>query len=246
MNKPKFGLIGYPLSHSFSPNFFKKKFEQLKIEESYHLFPLEEISLFTALCEENPQFTGLNVTVPYKEVIIPFLDELDESAKAIGAVNTILFKEGKKVGYNTDAHGFKQSMKPFLEPKHNKALILGTGGASKAVAYVFEQMGIPYWWASRNPSSNKEVAYTDLSEEAISNMKLIVNCTPLGTFPNTAEHPDIPYSGITENHFVIDLVYNPPKTVYLSKAEDMGAIVLNGYDMLVQQAEKAWEIWTKS
>jgi shikimate dehydrogenase len=191
--------------------------------------------------ELNPK--GLNVTIPYKKAILPFLDELDEVAKEIGAVNTIAFKNGKLKGYNTDAFGFHQSIKPFFKPQHERALILGTGGASKAVEYVLKQYGVDIMFASRNDSKDNILNWNGVNENVIKHHLLIINCTPLGMFPNVDSKPAIPYSALTEGHLLVDLVYNPDETLFLKLGKEKGAKVLNGLTMLKQQAEKSWKLW---
>lgn len=257
MNMNIYGLIGYPLGHSFSEKYFSEKFEKENILGcEYNLYPIEKIELLPQLIQENNLLRGLNVTIPYKESVIPFLDELDNTAKGIGAVNCIkitedktgkggIVKNKKLTGYNTDVFGFKQSIKPFLEKQHEKALILGTGGASKAVAYVLKEIGIDCYFVSRSKKSNTPnmFTYVELNEYIIKAFKLIVNTSPLGTFPNVHEAPEIPYSFISSEHLICDLVYNPPRTEFLKRGEARGAVVLNGLTMLQQQAEEAWRIW---
>lgn len=254
MNK-QYGLIGYPLSHSFSKKYFTEKFEKENIEGcEYNMFPIENIDLFTQLITDNPSLVGINVTIPYKESVIPFLDELDETAKGIGAVNCIKIirnadEKPKLIGYNTDAFGFQQSIKPFLETQHEKALILGTGGASKAVAYVLKSIGIEVYFVSRakkNNAINKNTfTYEELNENVINAFKLIVNTSPVGTFPNINDAPDIPYNFISTSHLLYDLVYNPSETEFLKRGKKQGAAILNGLPMLQQQAEEGWKIWNK-
>lgn len=240
---PQFGLIGFPLSHSFSQKFFTEKFENLNLRDHhYELFPIEEIIQFNALFAEHRDLKGLNVTIPYKVSVIPFLDELDETAKKIGAVNTILKTSGKLVGYNTDAYGFEMSLKPLLQPNHYKALILGNGGASKAVQYVLEKLGIEYLIVSRKPSSG-ELSYDELNENVLKTFFLIINTTPLGMYPNIDQCPQLPYEYLTPEHFLYDLVYNPLKTMFLQQGEKKDCIIQNGLTMLKMQAEKAWTIW---
>ncbi len=255
----RFGLIGYPLTHSFSRKYFKEKFLKENLEAHfYQNFPLQEINDFESILLQNPDILGLNVTIPYKVAIIPFLNELDETAKAVGAVNTIKITRLNKTknlesikkdfylkGFNTDTYGFEMSLKPLLQPNHYKALILGTGGASKAIEYVFNKLGIEYLIVSRNPKGDNQVAYSELNDTAIKNFRLIVNTTPLGTYPNVDECPDIPYQYITHQHFLYDLVYNPEETLFLKHGKEKGAIIQNGLSMLKLQAEKAWEIWNK-
>jgi len=238
----QFGLIGKTLGHSFSKSYFAEKFEKEKIDNtSYDNFPLEAIDAFKTLVK-NHFFSGLNVTIPYKVSIIPFLDELSEEVQAIGAVNTIQFKDNKLIGYNTDYIGFHNSLKPFLENTMDKALILGTGGASKAVVYALEKIGITCLCVSRKPEKN-QLSYEDVNEMVLKHHLLIVNTTPLGTHPNVDQCPGIPYQFITEQHLLMDLVYNPAETLFLRKGKEKGANILNGKSMLVHQAEEAWKIW---
>ncbi|MFM7683439.1 MAG: shikimate dehydrogenase family protein [Bacteroidota bacterium] len=235
-----FGLLGKSLKHSFSPDFFKAYFKEHQVDAQYQLFEIETIQYVENIFSLNP--SGINVTVPYKEEIIPFLDELDDSAKVIGAVNVVAFKNGKRIGYNTDAFGFHQSIKPFLTFHHERALIFGTGGASKAVAHVFKSIGLDVIFVSRNPNEGL-FHYSDVNEAMISACKVIVNCTPVGMYPNIDEVLSIPFEALTEDHLVIDLIYNPPLTKFLSKAQEYGATILNGSSMLREQALKSWEIW---
>lgn len=237
-----FGLIGKTLEHSFSPAFFAQYFASHGIEASYEAIELPELSeqLLRPLWNT---YHGLNVTIPYKETIIPFLDELSLEARDIQAVNTILIRDGKTIGYNTDAFGFHQSIKPFLTNRHERALILGTGGAAKAIAYTLEKIGISCIFLSRNPSKENEFLYEACNEYMLQACKLVVNCTPIGMFPNVDEEPPINLRGIGSEHLVVDLIYNPEKTAFLSEAERAGATILNGHSMLKEQALKAWEIW---
>jgi len=238
----KFGLIGKTLGHSFSKSFFEEKFDKEDIKNaSYNNFPLDNVDEFKTLIKEH-SFCGMNVTIPYKVSIIPMLDELSEEVKAIGAVNTIQFTQGKLVGYNTDYIGFHNSLKPFLENTMEKALILGTGGASKAVVYALEKIGISCTCVSRNPVGT-QLNYEDLNEFVIKHHLLIINTTPLGTSPNTDQCPDIPYQFIGDKHLLMDLVYNPSETLFLKKGKHKGANILNGKSMLIHQAEEAWKIW---
>lgn len=238
----RFGLVGRGISYSFSRGYFSEKFTKLGLSDySYENFDLANISEFKALTEEN-DLSGLNVTIPYKELVIPYLDELDETATKIGAVNTIRLKKDKLIGYNTDAHGFKKSLSAHLKKKHKKALILGTGGASKAIAYVFEVLDIPFQFVSRNPEV-KQLSYKDLDKKIIKEHQIIVNCSPVGTHPNIHEKPDIPYKYLTKDHLLFDLIYNPSKTAFLKEGEIQKTIIENGLAMLEFQAEKSWEIW---
>ncbi|HHT99696.1 MAG TPA: shikimate dehydrogenase [Bacteroidales bacterium] len=242
-----FGIIGYPLKQTFSPTYFGEKFSKEGIDARYLTYPLSSITEFKGLLEQHPYIAGLNVTIPYKEQVIPYLDELDSEAAKIGAVNVIKFtREGDKLhlkGYNSDVKGFLDSLKPMMKSWHTKALILGTGGASKAVAHALAREGILYRFVSRNPKSSAEVSYADLNPEIISEYKLIINTTPLGMYPNSDSAPDIPYEGIGEKHLAYDVVYNPDTTLFLKKAQENGAQIKNGLDMLYLQAEEAWRIW---
>lgn len=243
-----FGLIGYPLGHSFSQKFFTEKFEKENIEATYQLFPLENIELFPELIKNNPHLCGLNVTIPYKEKVIPYLDELDETAKEIGAVNVIKFvrtnNDLKLIGYNSDVIGFENSLKRLLKPHHTKALILGTGGASKGVAFVLKKLGIEYKFVSRT-SNSEQLTYEDLTPCLIKEYPLIINASPVGTFPNTKDCPVIPYGGLSEKHLLYDLIYNPEKTLFLAKGEVQQSVIKNGLEMLHGQALAAWEIWNR-
>ncbi len=243
----KFGLIGKDISYSFSKNFFDQKFEKEGIHDaSYNNFDIDAITKFPDILHENPELIGLNVTIPYKESIIPFLDSLNKKAKKIGAVNTIkISKKGKLKGYNTDCYGFKKALKPHLASKHKRALILGTGGASKAIAYTLKELHIAYQFVSRKPSKKGELTYTALTEDIINTHQIIINCTPLGTFPNVKDHPNIPYKGIGKDHIAFDLIYNPEQTKFLEKSLAQKATIINGSKMLKYQAKKAWRIWNK-
>jgi shikimate dehydrogenase len=243
-----FGLIGKTLTHSFSPTYFKNKFETKQINDAhYELFPLENIEEISVLKKEQINLIGLNVTIPYKESIIPFLDEISEQAQAIGAVNTIAcLPDGRWKGYNTDAFGFEKAIQTFVDLKTRKALVLGTGGASKAVQYILAKHAVPFYLLSRSPNKDsKEIAYEDLNQTLLESHTLIINCTPLGTFPNVNECPNIPFEFIGAKHFVFDLVYNPAETTLMKKAKAAGAAVANGTLMLENQAEASWEIWNK-
>jgi shikimate dehydrogenase len=246
----KFGLIGYPLSHSFSKKYFADKFEKERIEDTqYELYPIESIKELPTLIKANPDLVGLNITIPYKEEVIPYLDEIDEKAKAIGAVNTITIENGKLKGYNTDYDGFKNSLVKWVgsKPMPEKALILGTGGASKAVKAVLDDLEIQNFSVSRNPQEG-QLSYNDLHSSTLQHIAtsaLIINTSPLGMSPNTETLPDLPYDKLTENHLLFDLVYNPLITAFMQKGIDNNCWVKNGLEMLHGQAEKAWEIWNK-
>ncbi|MFW9597475.1 MAG: shikimate dehydrogenase family protein [Paludibacter sp.] len=241
----QFGLIGYPLGHSFSKRFFTDKFQSEGIEAAYETYPLENIELFPSLIQDI-ELSGLNVTIPYKEQVIPFLDEMDDAAAEIGAVNVIKFIRSNDrltlKGYNSDAAGFEQSLTPYLQPHHTKALILGTGGASKAIRYVLNKLGIQTQYVSRTASESK-ISYNQLNNELMDEYKLIVNASPLGTFPNVDTCPDIPYEFLTEKHLLFDVVYNPAETLFMKKGKEKGATVINGEPMLIGQALVAWSIW---
>jgi len=241
----QFGLIGYPLSHSFSEKYFTEKFKNETIVNcQYTLFDIKNIEQFPSLIKNTSNnLIGLNVTIPYKETILPFLNQLDDISTQIGAVNTIKLKGGKLIGYNTDYYGFKQTLKPFINTHHQRALILGTGGASKAVHFVLQELNIDCLFVSRNPKNKNEISYEEVNEYVIKYHQIIVNTTPVGMFPNITAMPNIPYQNLTQNHLLYDLIYNPTETPFLKKGKEKGCIILNGYQMLVIQAEKSWEIW---
>ena len=238
-------MVGKNISYSFSRGYFTDKFEKEELDFTYENFDLKAISDFPKLIAYTNDLGGLNVTIPYKQSIIPYLDKISKKATLIGAVNTIkITKSGKLKGYNTDWYGFKKSLQPLLLSHHKSALILGTGGAAKAVAFALENLGISYKFVSRKPTVN-EIGYDSLDLESFNQFQIVINCTPLGTIPNTAAHPDIPYQYFTDKHIAYDLVYNPTETTFLKLAAERGAVTKNGYDMLVFQAEKAWKIWRK-
>ncbi|HXD93085.1 MAG TPA: shikimate dehydrogenase [Bacteroidia bacterium] len=242
------GLIGYPLSHSFSKKYFDEKFQKLNLSDfSFSVFSMENINQFPALLNEHKKLIGLSVTIPHKETVIPFLDEVDEVAKEIGAVNCIKISNGKLKGYNTDALGFKQSLRPFLDVNHTRALVFGTGGAAKAVAYVLKKLNIDVWFVTRKKNIDlpNSFTYEELNEEIVAACKLLVNTTPVGMHPNINECPALPYQAITPQHLVYDLTYNPAETLFLKKAKEQGALISNGYNMLCFQADEAWRIWNE-
>ena len=244
--RKRFGLLGRNISYSFSKGYFTEKFKKENIEGcSYENFDIPEITDFPKIIETNSDIYGINVTIPYKEQVIPYLDELSKKAAKIGAVNTIKFtKKGKLKGYNTDYYGFMKSLKPLLESHHKKALILGTGGASKGVAFALEELGIEYTFVSRT-EKDTIISYEQLNENTFDNYQIVINCSPIGTSPNIEAYPLIPYEYLTEKHIAYDLIYNPAETQFLKKAAAQGAKTKNGQDMLVFQAEKAWAIWNK-
>ena len=243
----QYGIIGNPLCHSLSPQFFNERFAQKNISSEYVKFEISSIEEFPNIIKGHPMLVGLNVTIPYKQAVIPYLDELDEHAKAMGAVNVVKVEtreDGTKYlkGYNTDWYGFTASIKPILKENHKKALILGTGGASKAIAYSLDLLGISYKFVSRKASEGN-FTYGDLTDEIIKEHTVLINTSPVGTFPNVKECPNIPYHCITREHVVYDLIYNPIETLYLRQAETCGATIQNGWPMFVNQALKSYEIW---
>ncbi|MGB5237314.1 MAG: shikimate dehydrogenase [Flavobacteriaceae bacterium] len=241
--KIKYGLVGKNIAYSFSRSYFTSKFRKMGLEDHvYENFDLKNIEEFSLLLNSHDGLCGLNVTTPYKEVIMPFLDEIEPKASEIGAINTIQFTSRGLIGHNTDVFGFKEAISTMLQPQDKKALILGTGGASKAVAYVLGQLGIEYRFVSRTPGPD-QLNYRDLKSEHMGAHTLVVNCTPLGTSPNTNQKPPLPYHLLGERHFLFDLIYNPEETLFLKEGRQRGARVLNGQSMLELQAEKAWEIW---
>nr|WP_294859587.1 shikimate dehydrogenase [uncultured Fluviicola sp.] len=239
---PEFGLVGKTLGHSFSKQYFEEKFQKEGLDYTFRNFELSDIEEIQKVFSI-PDLKGFSVTIPYKEEIIPFLDSLSEEALAIGAVNCVRLADGQKTGYNTDAFGFHQMIKPFLTNEHERAIILGTGGASKAVAYVLKKIGLDVLWISRNPHKEKEFAYDAINEHMLRACKVIVNCTPVGTFPNINDNLPFPFQYLTEKHLCIDLIYNPEETAFLRESRLHHAATLNGLSMLKEQANKAWEIW---
>ncbi len=241
-----FGLIGKGIVYSFSKKYFRERFlnDHLK-DYDFENFDIPEIKDFPLILQNNPNLAGLNVTVPYKETIIPFLNGLSKKAIAIGAVNVIRFKKsGTLKGYNSDYYGFKKSLKPLLLPHHRKALILGTGGSAKAVAFALEELDISYTFVSRQPRGNA-IGYDRINTTSFDNYQIIINCTPVGTSPDVKNYPPIPYQFFTDKHLAYDLIYNPGETQFLKKAKRKGAVIKNGMEMLTLQAQKAWEIWNK-
>ena len=236
-----FGLLGKDIGYSFSRDYFSNKFRVENVQYEYINFDLENLSTFKSLLSREDIY-GMNVTIPYKEEVIPFLDELDLVAKAIGAVNTIVFKDGKRLGYNTDHIGFQNTLLNHLKPHHNKALVLGTGGASKAVCYVLEQLNIQVLKVSRSEGPERK-AYHQLSAKDYKEHSLLINCTPLGTYPKKDAYPPIDYKHINTEHLLYDLIYNPEVTTFMKMGKAKGASTLNGYQMLVEQAEASWSLW---
>ena len=245
----KLGLIGYPLGHSFSKTYYLNKFEQENIHDiDYDLYPMEDISSFETLYTHDTAYAGFNVTIPHKQEVMRYLTELSAEAAEIQAVNCITIKhqEGKVIlkGYNTDAYGFQHSLAPLLQPQHTHALVLGNGGAAKAVCYALKQLGITYQLVSRS-KENGDITYTELNQDVLDSHKLIINCSPLGTYPNVEACPAIPYEFIGPAHLLYDLIYNPEETTFLRKGKEQGAAIKNGYEMLVLQAEQNWAIWNQ-
>lgn len=239
-----FGLIGYPLSHSFSEKYFTEKFEKEGITDCrYKLFPLESIDQLPALLKDNPGLEGLNVTIPYKKQVLAYLDRREDIPSALNACNCISIRNGKLCGYNTDWTGFEKSLFPLLLPHHTRALVLGNGGATAAVSFALKKLGIEFDIVSRTLHAGSTLTYNDLDEKTIRENTLIINTTPLGMYPNTDNCPSIPYQFITASHLLYDLLYNPAKTLFLQKGEERGAAIKNGEEMLVLQAEESWTIW---
>lgn len=239
MEKHDFGLLGKNISYSFSKKYFEEKFKKLFLKNySYNFFDIADINDVTAIFT-NPNLVGMNVTIPYKQAIIPYLDDLSEEARSIGAVNCVSFRDGKKTGYNTDAFGFEKTLLIHKKDDHRKALILGDGGAAKAVKYILKKHGIAYHTVSRK----SEINFDNLPSDLVKDSLLIIQTTPVGTFPNVEDSVSFPFDAVSDQHYVIDLIYNPSETAFLKRCAVNGATTLNGFFMLEQQAEKAWEIW---
>ncbi len=242
--KKLYGLIGFPLTHSFSPGYFNAKFEAYGIDAKYELFPIKEIASVREVIASNAGLAGLNVTIPYKEAVMPFLDGIDAVAAQVGAVNCISIMDGKTRAYNTDVIGFEKSLLPLLQLQHTHALVLGSGGASKAVLYVLAKLGVTAKVVSRQPAPGN-LAYTDVTPELIAKYTVIINTTPLGMYPNVGVCPPIPYEALGSRHLLYDLIYNPPITKFLAMGMAQGAQIKNGQEMLELQAEASWEIWNR-
>lgn len=245
-----FGLIGYPLTHSFSAKYFANKFEAEKIHDTaYQLFPLKDIAEIALLIKSQPDLQGFNVTIPHKVAILPYLDDLSKEAKATGAVNCVKILRNnsgiKLVGYNTDLFGFRESLVPVLKPFHRKALVLGTGGAAKAVCYILHELGIKYTLVSRSGTGESIINYSQLTENTITDNLLIINTSPTGMYPDTDKCPDIPYQFLSNRHVLFDLIYNPSETRFLTLGREAGATTSNGLKMLELQAEESWNIWNR-
>ena len=240
-----FGLIGYPLGHSFSKKYFDKKFNDENLSNcNFELFAIKDINEFHKLIKDNNNLKGLAVTIPYKQSVLPFINYVTVAATEIGAVNCIKFIDGNTTGHNTDVVGFEKSLVPLLQPHHTKALVLGTGGSSKAVQYVLKQLNIDYLLVSRDATNILNcINYNDINEQILLEYSIIVNCTPLGMTPNENNMPAIPYNLLSANHLLYDLIYTPEKTIFLKKGEVKGCTIKNGFEMLVIQAEENWKIW---
>ena len=236
-----FGLLGKDIGYSFSRNYFSKKFKAQNLKHQYVNFDLDDLSNFGELLKQK-DISGMNVTIPYKQDVIPFLDKLDLVAETIGAVNTIVFRDGEKIGYNTDHIGFKKTLLQHVKPHQKQAFVLGTGGASKAICYVLEQLNIKVLKVSRKEGKDKKT-YAQLTNKDYIEHTLIINCTPLGTHPHIGTYPPIDFEQINNSHFLYDLIYNPETTTFMKMGIDKGATVLNGYQMLVEQAEASWSLW---
>ncbi len=243
----KYGLIGFPLSHSFSKGFFAEKFAKEHIVNTqYENYPIESVDQFHQLWQQEPQLEGMNITIPYKKAVIPFLDHTSTVVNAINACNCIRKYNGKLYGYNTDVIGFEKSLKPFLQPHHQKALILGTGGAAAAVAWVLQKLGISFKYVSRSSNGEEVISYEALNNTILQEHLLIINTSPVGMYPHVNEAPNLNYEALTDKHHLYDLIYNPAETLFLTKGKERGASIQNGLEMLHLQAEASWEIWNSA
>ncbi len=243
----KYGLIGFPLSHSFSKGFFAEKFAKEHIVNTqYENYPIESVDQFHQLWQQEPQLEGMNITIPYKKAVIPFLDHTSTVVNAINACNCIRKYNGKLYGYNTDVIGFEKSLQPFLQPHHQKALILGTGGAAAAVAWVLQKLGISFKYVSRSSNGEEVISYEALNNTILHEHLLIINTSPVGMYPHVNEAPNLNYEALTDKHHLYDLIYNPAETLFLTKGKERGASIQNGLEMLHLQAEASWEIWNSA
>lgn len=240
----KYGIIGYPLGHSFSKGFFTEKFARESIDAQYLNFEIPDVAMLPDVLRNNPELRGLNVTLPHKQAIIPLLDEMSEEAMEIGAVNVIRVRNGKLKGFNSDIIGFTNSIKPLLQPHHRKALVLGTGGASKAIRVGLNRLGIEWTYVSRSPRDGM-VTYEDITAETLQEYTVIVNCSPVGMFPKVDAAPAIPYELLSPQHLLFDCVYNPEETLFMKKGRKQGATVKNGLEMLHLQAAASWNFWNE-
>jgi shikimate dehydrogenase len=243
----KYGLIGFPLSHSFSKGFFAEKFAKEHIVNTqYENYPIESVDQFHQLWQQEPQLEGMNITIPHKKAVIPFLDHTSTVVNAINACNCIRKYNGKLYGYNTDVIGFEKSLQPFLQPHHQKALILGTGGAAAAVAWVLQKLGISFKYVSRSSNGEEVISYEALNHTILQEHLLIINTSPVGMYPHVNEAPNLNYEALTDKHHLYDLIYNPAETLFLTKGKERGASIQNGLEMLHLQAEASWEIWNSA
>lgn len=240
----KYGIIGYPLGHSFSKGFFSEKFARESIDAQYLNFEIPDVAMLPDVLRNNPEIRGLNVTLPHKQAVIPLLDEMSEEAKEIGAVNVIRVRDGRLKGFNSDIIGFTNSIKPLLMPHHKKALILGTGGASKAIRVGLNRLGIEWTYVSRSPREGM-ITYEDITAETLQEYTVIVNCSPVGMFPKVDAAPAIPYELLSPQHLLFDCVYNPEETLFMKKGREQGATVKNGLEMLHLQAVASWDFWNE-
>ena len=242
-----YGLIGYPLGHSFSKKYFTEKFQKEQLEDcAYELFPIPLIKNISSIINSHPDLRGLNVTIPYKEQVLEYVSETTPAVKEIGAANTIKIQGNKLIAYNTDVIGFEISFVKYLKHSHKKALVLGTGGSSKAVQYVLRKLGIDFLIVTRSEKLKAGIInYSMIDEAIINDHTIIINCTPVGLYPNIDECPQIPYQFISKEHYLFDLIYTPEKTLFLKKGEEKGAVIENGYEMLIIQAEESWKIWNE-
>lgn len=241
-----YGLIGYPLGHSFSKQYFTEKFEKEGLKDCrFEAFPIESILEFPGLLRTNPLLRGLSVTIPYKEQVLPYVDHYSDAVKAIGATNSISIKNGRLTAYNTDIVGFEKSFVPLLQPQHRAALVLGTGGASKAVQYVLRKLGVDFLVVTRNKTQPNQISYNEIDGAVMTTYTVIINCSPVGMYPAVDAAPELPYSLVTPQHYLYDLVYKPAETLFLQHGKASGATIKNGYDMLLLQAEESWRIWNE-
>jgi shikimate dehydrogenase len=242
-----YGLIGFPLTHSFSREYFSRKFSAENIRDTiYEHFPISDLSSFPSLLQKHSGLKGLNVTIPYKQQIMPFLDRLDLSAAAVGAVNTILIRDSALIGYNTDIVGFEKSFTPLLNNEYCGALILGTGGSAAAVSWVLRKIKMPYVFISRHPAEGEALSYADITGELLLSHPVIINCTPVGMYPDVEACPDIPYDLLGSGNLLFDLIYNPEPSLFLQRGAAAGAAIKSGREMLMLQAEESWRIWNQA